>query len=74
MTTPHTVDVSTPGDREVRVTRVFDAPRELVYEAHTNPDLVRRWMLGPACSIHVDTPEENVRAARNAADELQGLV
>jgi uroporphyrinogen decarboxylase len=34
----------------------------------------RRWMLGPACSIHVDTPEENVRAARNAADELQGLV
>ena len=47
MTMPHTVDVTTPGDREVRVTRVFDAPRDLVYEAHTNPDLVRRWMLGP---------------------------
>ncbi len=34
----------------------------------------RRWILGPACSIAVDTPEENVRAARAAADQLQGLV
>lgn len=34
----------------------------------------RRWMLGPACSIPVDCPEENVRAARNVADQLQGLV
>jgi uroporphyrinogen decarboxylase len=31
----------------------------------------RRWMLGPACSIPVDCPEENVRAARGAADRLQ---
>jgi hypothetical protein len=31
-------------------------------------------MLGPACSIPVDCPEENVRAARNAADQLQGLL
>jgi len=31
----------------------------------------RRWMLGPACSIPVDCPEENVRAARAAADRLQ---
>lgn len=34
----------------------------------------RRWMLGPACSIPVDCPEENVRAARAAADQLQGLL
>ncbi len=33
----------------------------------------RRWILGPACSIPVDCPEENVRAARAAADHLQGL-
>jgi uroporphyrinogen decarboxylase len=31
----------------------------------------RRWMLGPACSIPVDCPEENVRAARTAADQVQ---
>jgi uroporphyrinogen decarboxylase len=34
----------------------------------------RRWMLGPACSIPVDCPDDNVRAARNAADQLQGLL
>ena len=44
---PHTVDVTTPSDREVRVTRVFDAPRALIYDCHTKPDLVRRWLLGP---------------------------
>jgi uroporphyrinogen decarboxylase len=31
----------------------------------------RRWMLGPGCSIAVDCPEENVRAARTAADNIQ---
>src|SRR5207244_4129126 len=34
----------------------------------------RRWMLGPACSMPVDCPEQNVRAARDAADVLQGLL
>lgn len=33
----------------------------------------RRWILGPACSIPVDCPEENVRAARTTADHLQSL-
>jgi len=31
----------------------------------------RRWMLGPACAISVDCPEENIKAARAAADQLQ---
>ena len=30
-----------------RVTRTFDAPRSLVFDAHTKPELVRRWLLGP---------------------------
>lgn len=34
----------------------------------------RRWILGPACSIPVDCPEENVRAARSTADHIQGLL
>ena len=29
------------------MTRVFDAPRRLVYDAHTKPELVRQWLLGP---------------------------
>jgi uncharacterized protein YndB with AHSA1/START domain len=28
---------TTPSDREIRMTRVFDAPRRLVFEAWTNP-------------------------------------
>ena len=35
--------VSTPSDHEIRMTRVFDAPRSLVYDALTKPDLLRRW-------------------------------
>jgi uncharacterized protein YndB with AHSA1/START domain len=39
--------VTLPSDREVKVTRAFKAPRALVYRAYTEPDLVRRWLLGP---------------------------
>jgi uncharacterized protein YndB with AHSA1/START domain len=39
--------VTTPSDREITMTRVFDAPRNLVFDAWTKPDLVRRWLLGP---------------------------
>lgn len=47
---PMTIDkaqVTLPSDREVRVTRSFKASRTLVYRAYTEPELVRRWMLGP---------------------------
>ncbi|MEQ1608924.1 MAG: SRPBCC family protein [Hyphomonadaceae bacterium] len=39
--------VSLPNGTEVRVTRDFKAPRKLVWQAHTDPKLVTRWMLGP---------------------------
>jgi uncharacterized protein YndB with AHSA1/START domain len=39
--------VSLPSDREVSVSRAFNAGRALVYEAYTTPELVRRWLLGP---------------------------
>jgi uncharacterized protein YndB with AHSA1/START domain len=35
--------VSTPSDREILITRVFDAPRQLVFDAMTKPEHVRRW-------------------------------
>ena len=41
------LEVTLPTDREIRITRSFDAPRELVWDAHTKPALVRRWLLGP---------------------------
>ena len=42
-----TLKLTTPSDREIAMTRVFDAPRTLVFDAHTKPDLVRQWLLGP---------------------------
>lgn len=42
-----TFKVTTPTDREIAMTRVFDAPRHLVFDAHTKPELVKLWLLGP---------------------------
>jgi uncharacterized protein YndB with AHSA1/START domain len=39
--------VKIPTDREIVVTRVFTAPRNLVFEAWTNPKYLPLWMLGP---------------------------
>ena len=39
----NTLQVTTPTDREIVMTRVFDAPRELVFEAWTQPEHVRHW-------------------------------
>jgi uncharacterized protein YndB with AHSA1/START domain len=39
--------ITKAGDRDLVMTREFDAPRKLVYDAHTKPDLVRQWLLGP---------------------------
>lgn len=41
------VTVTTPTEREIVMTRTFDAPRNLLFEAYTNPDYPPRWMLGP---------------------------
>ena len=38
------LQVTTPSDREIAMIRVFDAPRRLVYDALTKPELVRRWL------------------------------
>jgi uncharacterized protein YndB with AHSA1/START domain len=35
------------GDREIVMTREFAAPRRLVYDTFTKPELVRQWLLGP---------------------------
>jgi uncharacterized protein YndB with AHSA1/START domain len=41
-----TLKVTVPSAREVTLTRVFDAPRHLVFEAFTKPELLKRWF-GP---------------------------
>ena len=41
------VQVSKRGDSELVITRSFNAPRALVFDAFTKPHLVKRWLLGP---------------------------
>ena len=49
--------LDTPGDREIVLTREFDAPRQLVFDAYTKPELLQRWLTGrpdhtmPICEI-----------------------
>jgi uncharacterized protein YndB with AHSA1/START domain len=44
---PDSFKIHMPSDREIQVSRDFDAPRSLVFDAFTKPELVRRWLLGP---------------------------
>jgi uncharacterized protein YndB with AHSA1/START domain len=49
--------IETPGDLDIVFTRMFNAPAQLVFDAHTRPNLVRQWMSDPegwtmpACEI-----------------------
>lgn len=45
---PSNITITTPGDREILISRTFAAPRERVFAAFTEPELIRRWMTGPA--------------------------
>jgi uncharacterized protein YndB with AHSA1/START domain len=43
----YALQVTTPSDCEVVMTRDFDAPRALLFDAYTKPELLSRWLLGP---------------------------
>lgn len=46
MTSSGTATVMLPTDEDILITREFDAPKHLVYEAWTTPELVKRWWSG----------------------------
>ncbi|MCG6140578.1 MULTISPECIES: SRPBCC family protein [Leptospira] len=48
------------GETEVVFTRYFDAPRELVFDCHTKPDLMRRWLIGPEGMV-LETCEQDLK-------------
>jgi uncharacterized protein YndB with AHSA1/START domain len=49
--------VADPGTHDIVITRSFDAPRELVFAAHTDPDAVRQWWGQAASETVVDELE-----------------
>jgi uncharacterized protein YndB with AHSA1/START domain len=44
MTDTATLQITTPSEREIVMSRVFDAPRSLVFDAWTTPELLKRWL------------------------------
>jgi uncharacterized protein YndB with AHSA1/START domain len=44
---PNTLKVTTPTDLEIVMTRTFNAPRTLVWEAMSKPELIKQWLFGP---------------------------
>ena len=61
-TTPDSVtSVERTSDREVTVTRWFDAPARLVFEAWSNPDLFKRWWVPKSMGMTLHSCELDVR-------------
>jgi len=50
---PAPAQVTLPSDREVRVTRQFNASRRLVWDAHTKPELLPKWLGYPGWDMPV---------------------
>ena len=63
MKAPQKSTVTLPNDRDVVVVRAFNAPRDLVFDAWTKPELVQRWLLGPP-GWTMPVCEMDVRARR----------
>jgi uncharacterized protein YndB with AHSA1/START domain len=71
---PKPAEVTLPSDREVCVVRSFNAPRKMVWDAHTKPELIRKWMFGlpgwtmPVCEMDVRVGGSFRWRWRNQAD------
>jgi uncharacterized protein YndB with AHSA1/START domain len=68
--------VTTPAEREIRIERVFDAPRERVWRAFTDPALVAQWW-GRGHKLVVERMEVerggHWRFVEHAADGIHGF-
>jgi uncharacterized protein YndB with AHSA1/START domain len=51
---PESRGVSAAAEKTVVISRVFDAPRELVFDAWTQPELLLRWFAPRGCSFHIE--------------------
>ena len=52
---------STPSDREIRITRIFDAPAGRIFDAWTNAEQLPQWMLGPGGGWSMPVCEVDLR-------------
>ncbi len=75
----HQLEVTTRGDRELVITRAFDAPRSLVYDCFTKPELIRRWLWGPdgwsfkECTVDFRVGGKYRYVWQNQSGEIMGM-
>ena len=66
--------IAAHGERELVMTRVMNAPRQMVFDAFTKPELVRRWLSGlegwtmPVCEIDLRVGGKYRYVWKNSAD------
>ncbi|HLQ59285.1 MAG TPA: SRPBCC family protein [Gemmatimonadales bacterium] len=71
--------ITTPSERELVMTRDFAAPRGMLFDALTKPDLVQRWLLGPpgwtmpVCEIDLRVGGKYRYVWRNADGREMGM-
>ena len=79
MTKTETLKLTTPSDCDAVITRVVDAPRGMVFDAYTKPELLQRWMLGPpgwtmpVCEIDLRVGGKYRYEWRSADGETMGM-
>ncbi|MEO8067240.1 MAG: SRPBCC family protein [Flavobacteriales bacterium] len=74
------VKVAPQGDREILITRSFNAPRALVFDAMSKPEMLKRWFSGPpgwtlsTCDIDLRVGGSHRRVWTNeAGQEMMGM-
>lgn len=58
LTMKNSLKLTTPGDREILITRSFDAPRRMVWDAMTRPELLKRWLFLPPGWVMTECHED----------------
>ncbi|MBC8088954.1 MAG: SRPBCC family protein [Phycisphaerae bacterium] len=73
------LSVTAEGEREIKIVREFDAPRQLIYDCHMKEELVRQWLLGPpgwtmpVCEIDARVGGKYRYVWRKSAGEEMGM-
>ncbi|HTK38665.1 MAG TPA: SRPBCC family protein [Pyrinomonadaceae bacterium] len=67
-----TVVTAEPGKQELFITREFDAPRELVFKAHTDPDLYAKWVGPHGMTMTIEKWEMHDGGSYNYTHERDG--
>lgn len=60
-TTKHPTTVEPKSEREIVVTRTFDAPARIVFQAWTTPELFRRWWVPKSMPLALLSYEADIR-------------